>query len=579
MRLFRIGLAQINVTVGALPENTAKIISYLRQAEKQQVDLIAFPELAIPGYPPEDLLFKPQFIADNLASLDKIIRVTKGIAPTIIVGFVNREQSDIYNAAAIIANGKLADIYHKIHLPNYGVFDEKRYFAPGTKNNLFLINEVKVGIGICEDIWHAEGPCSEQAESGAELIVNINASPYHREKWKFRDKLIATRAADGQVYIAYNNLIGGQDELVFDGQGLVFGPTGDLISRGKAFTEELLITDIDLDDILRTRLHNPIQREETEKSFVQLDIIKISSTLAKKQRIKITPKIAAPLSSVEEVYQALVCGTKNYLDKNGFKSVVIGLSGGIDSSIVAAIAVDAVGKKNVTGVFMPSKYSSKQSLIDAQKLAKNLGIRFIQLPIHKPLEALLDVLTPQFKGKKPDVTEENLQARIRGNLMMALSNKFGCLVLTTGNKSEMSTGYATLYGDMAGGFAVIKDVPKMLVYALSRYRNRVAKKQIIPSSVLTKAPTAELRPNQKDSDSLPPYEILDPILQAYVEEDKSNAEIVAMGFDADTVRRVMRLVDISEYKRRQAPPGVKISERAFGRDRRMPITNKYKETI
>jgi NAD+ synthase (glutamine-hydrolysing) len=579
MRLFRIGLAQINVTVGALQENTDKIIAYIWQAAKQHVDLVAFPELAIPGYPPEDLLFKPQFIQDNLASLDKIIRATQRVAPTIIVGFVNREQSDIYNATAVISNGTLAGVYHKIHLPNYGVFDEKRYFATGKSNKLFLINGVKVGVGICEDIWHAEGPCSEQSESGAELIVNINASPYHREKWKFRDKLISTRAADGQVFIAYNNLIGGQDELVFDGQGLVFGPTGDLISRGKAFAEDLLITDIDLDEILRARLHNPIQREETDQPPVKLETIQVSSTLPKKRPAKLVSKIVPPLSPVEEVYQALVCGTRDYINKNGFKSVVIGLSGGIDSSLVAVIAVDAVGKKNVTGVFMPSKYSSKQSLVDAQKLAANLGIRFIQLPIHKPLEALLDVLTPQFKGKKPDVTEENLQARIRGNLMMALSNKFGCMVLTTGNKSEMSTGYATLYGDMAGGFAVIKDVPKLLVYALSRYYNRVAKKQIIPSSVLTKAPTAELKPNQKDSDSLPPYEILDPILQAYVEEDKSFAELVAMGFDAATVRRVMRLVDISEYKRRQAPPGVKISERAFGRDRRMPITNKYKETI
>ncbi|MFB3895625.1 MAG: NAD+ synthase [bacterium] len=588
MKLFRIGLAQINVTVGALKENTAKIISYIRQAKNQQVDLLAFPELAIPGYPPEDLLFKPRFIADNLDCLNKIIRATRWVAPTVIVGFVNREQGDIYNAAAIIAQGKLAGIYHKIHLPNYGVFDEKRYFAPGTKNNLFLINGAKVGIGICEDIWHAEGPCSEQAESGAELIININASPYHREKWKFRDKLIATRASDGQVFIAYNNLIGGQDELVFDGQGLVFGPTGDLISRGKAFTEEVLFTDIDLDEILHTRLHNPIQREDMDSrirgndtsnhAVTPLETIEISSPLPKNRVKKIAPKIAVPLSPVEEVYQALVCGTRDYIIKNGFKRVVIGLSGGIDSSIVAAIAVDAVGKKNVTGVFMPSQYSSNQSLIDAKKLATNLGIRFIQLPIHKPFESILDVLAPQFKGKKPDVTEENLQARIRGNYMMALSNKFGCLVLTTGNKSEMSTGYATLYGDMAGGFAVIKDVPKMLVYALSRYRNRLAKKQLIPNSVLTKAPTAELRPNQKDSDSLPPYETLDPILQAYVEDDKSYTEIVAMGFDADTVRRVMRLVDISEYKRRQAPPGVKITERAFGRDRRMPITNRYRDT-
>ncbi|MDI6784041.1 MAG: NAD+ synthase [bacterium] len=571
MKFLRVGLAQINVTVGALQENTEKIISYIHQASNLGVDLLAFPELAVTGYPPEDLLFKPQFIEDNLKCLNQVAKFAT-CSTVVIVGFVNRENSEIYNAAAVIADNNLAGVYHKMQLPNYGVFDEKRYFTPGTENRLFVINGIKVGVGICEDIWHEDGPWLSQAESGAELIVNINASPYHHGKWKDREKMLSTRAADGKVFIAYNNLIGGQDELVFDGQGLVFNPDGKLLARGKAFAEELLIADIVLEQKSEVRSQKSDIKSEIETVIVS------TSFLKKWERKPIKQKITALLKPVEEVYQALVCGTRDYVSKNGFKRVVIGLSGGIDSSLVAVIAVDALGKQNVTGVFMPSKYSSKQSLVDAQKLAANLGIRFIQLPIHKPFSAFLEVLADQFKGRKPDVTEENLQARIRGNLMMALSNKFGCLVLTTGNKSEMSTGYATLYGDMAGGFAVIKDVPKLLVYTLSRYRNRLAKKMLIPKSVLTKAPTAELKPNQKDADTLPPYDILDPIVHAYVEENKSYAEIVALGYNKDTVHRVIRMVDTSEYKRRQAPPGIKITERAFGRDRRFPITNRYRET-
>ncbi|MCX7918279.1 MAG: NAD+ synthase [bacterium] len=568
MPSIRVGLAQINVTVGALSENAQKIISWIEQAQNQQVDLLAFPELALTGYPPEDLLFKPQFIEDNLKYLDKIASTTKD-SISVIIGFVDRQDKNIYNAAAVIANGKIAGLYYKMRLPNYGVFDEKRYFTAGKQNKLFLINGIKVGLGICEDIWCEDGPWAEQADAGAELLVNINASPYHQGKPKQRAEMLSARAKSKQVYLVYNNLIGGQDELVFDGQGLIFNPAGKLIARGIAFQEEMLIADLNIGN----------DEPKTKNQVSNIETIQISTSLPSKKRKPIKPKLAKLLKPVEEVYQALVCGTRDYVTKNGFKSVVIGLSGGIDSSLVAVIAVDALGKKNVTGVFMPSKYSSKQSYIDAQKLASNLGIRFIQLPIHQPFDAFLSVLAEPFKHKKPDVTEENLQARIRGNLLMALSNKFGCLVLTTGNKSEMSTGYATLYGDMAGGFAVIKDVPKTLVYALSRYRNKVAKKQLIPNSVLTKAPTAELKPNQKDSDTLPPYEILDPILQAYIEEDKSLKEIIALGFDSETVRRVIRMVDLSEYKRRQAPPGIKITQRAFGRDRRMPITNKYRDTF
>jgi len=579
MNSVRVGIAQINAGVGDLEGNVEKILQFTEAASRQGVDIVAFPELAVTGYPPEDLLLKPQFVEDNYASLERIAKKTSLLEVAIVVGFVDRGD-DIYNAAAVISKGKIAGIYHKNYLPNYGVFDEKRYFKTGTGSPLFLLWGIPVGINICEDIWYPDGPCMSQALAGAQIIININSSPYHAGKWRFRERMISTRASDNAVFIAYANMVGGQDELVFDGQSMVFNPRGELIARGKQFEEDLIMADIDLHLVELARLHDPRRREKMSSPQVspQMTTVKVSDVLPKKKKVRLAPRTAESLSSTEEVYQALVLGTRDYVRKNGFKKVVIGLSGGIDSSLVAMIAVDALGKKNVAGVFMPSQYTLSESGEDVQGLVKNLGIRLVTIPIQDIFKNYINTLSEEFTGLKPDVTEENIQARIRGNIMMALSNKFGWLVLTTGNKSEMSVGYATLYGDMAGGFAVIKDVPKTLVYELARYRNMRGKEGVapIPERVLVKEPTAELRPGQKDTDSLPPYETLDPILHAYVEEDRSVKEIAAMGYREETVARVVSMVDRSEYKRRQAPPGIKITPRAFGKDWRVPITNRYR---
>ena len=579
MNSVRVGIAQINAGVGDLEGNVEKILQFTEAASRQGVDIVAFPELAVTGYPPEDLLLKPQFVEDNYASLERIAKKTSLLEMVIVVGFVDRGD-DIYNAAAVISKGKIAGIYHKNYLPNYGVFDEKRYFKTGTGSPLFLLWGIPVGINICEDIWYPDGPCMSQALAGAQIIININSSPYHAGKWRFRERMISTRASDNAVFIAYANMVGGQDELVFDGQSMVFNPRGELIARGKQFEEDLIMADIDLHLVELARLHDPRRREKMSSPQVspQMTTVKVSDVLPKKKKVRLAPRTAESLSSTEEVYQALVLGTRDYVRKNGFKKVVIGLSGGIDSSLVAMIAVDALGKKNVAGVFMPSQYTLSESGEDVQGLVKNLGIRLVTIPIQDIFKNYINTLSEEFTGMKPDVTEENIQARIRGNIMMALSNKFGWLVLTTGNKSEMSVGYATLYGDMAGGFAVIKDVPKTLVYELARYRNMRGKEGVapIPERVLVKEPTAELRPGQKDTDSLPPYEMLDPILHAYVEEDRSVKEIAAMGYREETVARVVSMVDRSEYKRRQAPPGIKITPRAFGKDWRVPITNRYR---
>jgi NAD+ synthase (glutamine-hydrolysing) len=575
MHSLRVGLAQINCTVGDLEGNSKKIIQYLDKAKKMGVELICFPELSVTGYPPEDLLLKPQFIEDNLKALKRIIPKTEGL--TAVVGFVDRN-GEVYNAAAIIHNKKLVEVYHKINLPNYGVFDEYRYFQPGEKVSVYQLGDFVFGVNVCEDIWYPEGPAKAQALIGeALLVVNINASPYHMGKWKEREKMLSTRAVDNRVFILYNNLVGGQDELVFDGMGMIFNPQGETILRGKQFEEELIIADLDLDEVFRARLHDPKWRNEKEK-FKSEDIDKliITKKIPKRKKPKLKRINPEPLSPIAEVYQALVLGTKDYLGKNGFSKAVLGLSGGIDSALVAVIAKDALGEENVISVFMPSQYTSKRSYEDAKKLAQNLGIRFIDLPISKILETYLLTLSIEFKGKKPDVTEENLQARIRGNLLMALSNKFGWLVLTTGNKSELAVGYSTLYGDMVGGFVVLKDIPKTLVYKLARYRNSKEKKELIPEDILKREPTAELKPHQKDTDTLPPYPVLDPILKYYVEEDKGFKEIKDLGFDENTVTKVIKMVDRSEYKRRQSPPGIKITPRAFGKDRRLPITNKYK---
>lgn len=575
-RQLRIGMAQVNATVGDFAGNRNKILKAIDQAKSLGVDLLTFPELAICGYPPEDLLFKPQFIAENLRSLEKVVEASSGIS--IVIGFVDAKE-DIYNAAAVIHDGKLAGVYHKIYLPNYGVFDENRYFRAGTECPVYVIAGINVGINICEDIWYEAGPATTQALSGAEVIVNISASPYHFGKGSFRERMIATRAADNVAIFAFNNLVGGQDELVFDGNSLVLDEKGRLLARGKQFEEDLIVADLDIESVFRTRLHDPRWRKElviTEEQRWRTRRIVVSEAPLS------TDKPALPSRQVEvrglpaEVYDALVLGTRDYVRKNGFEKVLIGLSGGIDSSLVAAIAVDALDKANVVGVAMPSRYSSPGSLSDTELLARNLGIKLLTIPIEKVFQAYLDMLVEAFKGKEPDVAEENVQARIRGNILMALSNKFGWLVLTTGNKSEMATGYTTLYGDMAGGFAVIKDVPKTMVYELARYRNSLAASELIPSTVINKPPSAELKPDQRDTDTLPSYELLDPVLTAYVEEDKSVEQIIAMGIDEQAVKRAARLVDTSEYKRRQAPPGVKITPRAFGRDRRLPITNRFK---
>jgi NAD+ synthase (glutamine-hydrolysing) len=472
-------------------------------------------------------------------------------------------------------------IYHKRYLPTYGVFDEDRYFRPGVEAPVFRLGDVILGVNVCEDIWYAVGPANAQSLAGAELIVNINASPFSDEKRAFRQKMLATRAADYQAIVAYVNLVGGQDELVFDGASMVYSPAGELLSHGKAFEEDLVLVDLDVGGVFRSRLHDPRRRKEKMGRVADLPeapIVISDERRALEPRPPVSPSHPDfSISRAEEVYAALVLGTRDYVCKTGFRRVVLGLSGGIDSSLVAAIAVDAIGAENVMGVSMPSRYSSEHSRDDARELAEALGITYHVVPIEPGFQGMLDTLADIFRGRAPDVTEENLQARVRGQILMAISNKLGHLVLTTGNKSEMATGYATLYGDMAGGFAVIKDVPKTLVYELARYRNTRGPRPVIPERVLTKPPSAELRPDQTDQDSLPPYEVLDPILEAYVEEDRSMPEIVRMGYDEAMVRRVAALVDRSEYKRRQAPPGVKITSRAFGRDRRLPISNRYSE--
>jgi NAD+ synthase (glutamine-hydrolysing) len=580
----RIALAQINTTVGDLAGNRAKILDYLDQARAQQADVVVFPELAVPGYPPEDLLLKPDFIEANRQSLQEIARRVRDI--TVVVGFVDRDEEDIYNAAAVLHAGQVVASYRKMFLPNYGVFDEYRYFGSGTEPLNLSLNGAVVGVNICEDIWNPAGPMEVQALEGAQVIVNLSSSPYYAGKIQSRQRMLATRAADNIAIVCYCNLVGGQDELVFDGASLIFDQEGELIARGKQFEEDLVIADLDLNAVFRQRLHDPRRRQNllvwrldpSTGSGRRMPPVREVSVDARSLSDRPPSSRSQPalLSRIEEIYAALVLGTRDYVHKNGFRQAVIGLSGGIDSSVTAVIAAEALGPENVTGVSMPSRYTSKASLEDARILARNLGIRFMEIPIDDTFQAYLDMLAEPFMGTERGVAEENIQARIRGNILMALSNKFGWLVLTTGNKSEMSVGYATLYGDMAGGFAVIKDVPKMVVYELARMRN--ARRQVIPPRVLERPPTAELRENQTDQDTLPPYEVLDPILEAYVEEDRSFHEIVTQGFDPAMVSRVIRMVDRNEYKRRQAPPGVKITERAFGRDRRLPITNQYSVT-
>jgi NAD+ synthase (glutamine-hydrolysing) len=576
MRTLRIGLCQINTTVGDIEGNTRKILDYIAKGKKMGADLLAFPEMAVTGYPPEDLLLMPKFIEANLKAVETIAKATSSM--TAIVGFVSKN-GDIFNSAGLFHDGKLVDAYSKIYLPNYGVFDEDRYFQAGKENFIFTLKSTPIGLSICEDLWYPGDPIRTQAlYGGAELIVNISSSPYHTGKVAFREKMITTRASDNLAIVAYCNLVGGQDELVFDGGSMIFDQNGDLIVRGKQFEEDLVLADLDMEAVFRMRLHDPrIRRERStneEKSLRKIELPDYRPSV--KKRPPIPKREGKPLDRLSEIYAALVLGTRDYVRKNGFQTVLIGLSGGIDSALTAAIAVDALGRKGVVGVTMPSQYSSKGSIEDSELLARNLGIRITKIPITEIFQAYLRTLSPSFKGLKTNVTEENVQARIRGNILMALSNKYGWLVLTTGNKSEMSVGYCTLYGDMAGGYAVLKDVPKTLVYELTRYRNRKEGKAVIPKNVFVKPPSAELRPNQKDEDSLPPYSVLDVILQAYVEEDKGLEEIEKMGFKERLIKEVINMVDRNEYKRRQSPPGVKITHRALGKDRRLPVTNKYR---
>jgi len=573
----RLGMAQINPTVGDLSGNTKKIIHFIGEAKSLGVDLLTFPELAITGYPPEDLLLKPQFIEQNKESLNEIIRHSSDIA--IMVGFVDSD-NDIYNAAAMIYGKKLVGVYHKNYLPNYGVLDENRYFRAGIECPIFIIYGIGIGITICEDMWYETGPATVQALAGARLLVNISASPYHAGKGDFRERMLATRASDNVAIVAYNNLVGGQDELVFDGNSLIINEKGELIARGKQFEEDLVVADLDAESVFRSQLHEPRRRKElplVETELRQATKIEVSSECPMVAKPSLPPRQIEPLDKLAGIYQALVLGTGDYVRKNGFKKVVIGLSGGVDSSLVAAIAVDALGAFHVVGVSMPSRYSSPGSKSDAELLAKNLGIELKVIPIERIFSSYLEMLAESFKDTRPDVTEENIQARIRANILFALSNKFGWLVLACSNKSETATGYTTLYGDMAGGFIPLKDVPKTMVFELAKYKNRQAGSEVMPSNVLTKAPSAELRPDQKDTDTLPPYELLDPILKAYVGDDLSIDQIIAMGFDPEIVVRTARLVDRNEYKRRQAALGIKITPRDFGRDRRLPITNRFSD--
>jgi NAD+ synthase (glutamine-hydrolysing) len=573
----RLALAQVNPVVGDLPGNAKKVIDFLDRARAQGADLVAFPELVLTGYPPEDLLLRPEFIEQNQAALDEVVRATRGI--TAIVGFAQRA-GDVYNAAAIAHDGQLAAVYQKSHLPNYGVFDEVRYFRPGRDPFICVRGPLRFAVNICEDIWTPSGTAfALYGES--DLVINLSASPFSAGKSLSRDRMLATRASDGVSFVAFVNNVGGQDELVFDGNSRVFGPRGEDLARAAAFEEDLVLVDLDLEATFRARLKDPRSREAAQSDngeaglrSVALPAIAPGAPIPGTKPPLPARKTHTP-ADVEEVYQALVLGTRDYVRKNRFGHVVLGLSGGVDSALTAAIAADALGPENVTGVFLPSPFTAGESAEDAEALARSIGIAYMTLPIGDEMASYKKTLAATFKGRPEDTTEENLQSRIRGNILMALSNKFGWLVLTTGNKSEYSCGYATLYGDMAGGFAVLKDVFKTLVYDLARYRNARAGKPWIPERTITRPPTAELKPGQLDTDSLPPYDVLDPILRAYVEEDWEVDRIVGLGYDRALVRRVIQMVDKAEYKRRQAPPGIRITARALGKDRRLPITNRH----
>src|ERR671921_1004266 len=568
----RVALAQINTTVGDIWGNVQKMADTLELATDSGAELVAYPELTIPGYPPEDLLMRQSFIEENMRALHEFAaRVPENVVAA--AGFVDLG-TDLYNACALVSGGEVLYRYHKRYLPNYGVFDENRYFREGTGASILDLGDALVGVSVCEDIWYPGGPAREQALGGASVLLNISASPYHRRKGAFRERMLGVRASDYGCYVVFCNLVGGQDELVFDGHSVVFDPEGALVARATQFREDFQVVDLYPDQSLTQRLHDPRPRKENpERPPAVIRVPLHGPAPAESVEARVEPS----LSEEGEVLEALVLGLGDYFRKNGFSRAVLGISGGIDSSLGAAVAAEALGPRNVTGVLMPSRYTSEGSNADAAALAKNLGIDTQTIPIGPAFDAYREMLESAFKGLPEDVTEENLQSRIRGNILMALSNKFGWIVLSTGNKSEMSVGYSTLYGDSAGGFAVIRDVPKTMVYKVAHHYNEKKNREVIPDSVLDKEPSAELRDDQRDTDSLPPYEMLDPILEAYIEEDMGIAQIVDSGFEEDDVRRIVQLVDRAEYKRRQAPTGIKVTGRAFGRDRRMPITNRYFE--
>jgi len=562
----RVAGAQINLTVGDIEGNVARITEAMAWAEEIQADVLLLPELAITGYPPEDLVMREGFVTANIEALHRL--ATHAKETTIVVGFVDRVagkarddagHARVHNAAALLYDGRVRGIYHKGLLPNYGVFDEDRYFVAGSDQGaLWEINGVFAGVSVCEDIWVEDGPPATQAKSGADILLNINGSPFHIGKAAEREAMLSERAKTAGLPLVYLNLLGGQDELVFDGQSMVFTADGELLYRSPQFEEDLFWMDLPL--------------AEEGRSGVKAVTVSRGDLLEGDPEP--APESHPRLPEDEEIYRALCMGLRDYVHKNGFEDVLVGLSGGIDSALTAAVAADALGPEHVRGVTMPSRYSSEGSVEDSRVLAENLGIRFEEISIESPFAGFLETLEGPFSGTTQDVTEENLQARVRGTILMALSNKFGGMVLATGNKSELSVGYATLYGDMVGGYTVLKDLFKHTVYRLSDWRNRDG--EVIPRAIIDKAPSAELRPDQRDTDSLPPYAILHTILEAYVEDDRTPASIVAEGFDKETVDRVVAMVDRSEYKRRQAAPGIRITDKALGRDRRLPITNRFR---
>jgi len=590
MRTLRIAMAQMNPSVGDLSGNVRRMITWLRDAKKAKVDLIVFPELALTGSSPEDLLLYPKFLQESQRALNEVVRACRGLVavvgcveqdhqgrqPVVRVTRPSSDHDPLYNAAALIANGHLVGTYRKWSVRNDGVADEGRYFRSGGKLPFLVIHGIGIGVAIGDDLWMAEGPIHSYRAAKAEVLLHIQASPFHLGKHPLFEQALASKALDSRATIVSTNMVGGQDELVFDGNSLIIDPNGHTLIRGHQFKEELVVADVAVGTVARKPRSLRGTRRSRGHHASAVERIMLAPSAVRKKPSLVSPLMVTPMSDLAAIYEALVFALQDYLRKNGFTRVTLGLSGGVDSALTAALAVDALGPRAVLGVFMPSAYTSVESEEDVTELASRLGIELNVIPINPMVDIYQQALASSFAGRPTDATEENLQARIRGNILMAISNKFGYLVLITGNKSELSVGYSTLYGDMAGGFAVIKDVPKTMVYDLARHCNCRGSVPVIPTRILDRPPTAELRPNQKDEDTLPPYAILDPILRAYVEEDRSFKDIVRAGFDRAIVARVLRMVDRSEFKRRQAPIGVKISRRAFGSDRRMPLTNGYR---